>query len=101
MKSLKKILLFIIGLFLLIIIVLAGIARLAAIHQQQNIITSYYREVAAGKVPMPMNTNSIRVFRFEPGAPLDRVLVETESGKHWFFAKSTDGSGTNWVFIPR
>jgi hypothetical protein len=86
MKSLKKILLFVVGLFLLITIVFAGIAKLAAIHQQQNIITSYYREAVAGKVPIPMTTKSIRVFRLEPTTPFDRVLVETKSGT------------TNWLF---
>ena len=88
-----------VGLLLLIVIVLAGIARLAAIHQQQNIITSYYREVATGKVPMPMTTSSIRVFRLEPTTPFDRVLVETKSGTtNWFFIKRADDSGTNWLF---
>jgi hypothetical protein len=69
--------------------------------QKRSIIASYYREAAIGKIPMPIDTNSIQVVRLEPGAPLDRVFVETETGKHWFSIKLADGSGTNWVFIPR
>jgi hypothetical protein len=70
-------------------------------RERASIVTSYYRAVESGGLPRPANTNAIKIFHLDKGAPYRMaVQVRTESGEmhQYQLMRPPEAAGTNWGF---
>jgi hypothetical protein len=99
-KWAKRILLLVAGLFLLLTLFGEDIGNWflsGRIRERQDIVDSYYREAATGKVPKPIQ---IQVFGVMSDKTPIEVKIKTSGGESLSFeaTKLNNGSGTNWNF---
>lgn len=70
-------------------------------RERAGIIASYYRAVESGSLPRPANTNAIKIFHLDKGAPYRMAAqVRTESGemRQYQLMRPPEAAGTNWGF---
>jgi hypothetical protein len=71
-------------------------------RERAGIIASYFRQVEAGLLPQPTDTNAFEVYHPNKNSPELAVRVRARSGEiHRFrLVRPNDQSGTNWGFRP-